>query len=236
MTGERFRLDSSGTRAHNENRSPPTGAAWGDTHLPPRGPALDETDGVAQSAALDSPTAPTAALSAGRRCACGPGEVAAPHCLCSRDPTFLGVLGTVETGEQRRQRFLRTLDTAGRILRVVDDGNATHAHVVPLHTSDIGSVLYRWTLNLAVPCRASRADACWQGYPVRWIRTVAQAPWLRLAGCPGGVRLTDDRIELEVADAFLATRGGPMEILVGPVDGGRPGARGADKTAKGVDQ
>jgi hypothetical protein len=161
--------------------------------------------------------------------------VAAPQCLCSRDPTFLGVLGMIETGEQRRQRFLRSLDSAGRILRVVGDGDATLAHVVPLHTSDIGSVLYRWTLNLAVPCRASRADACWQGYPVRWIRTVAQAPWLRLATRPGGLRLTDDSIELVVVDAFLATRGGPMEILVGPVDGGRTGARGADNTTKGAD-
>jgi hypothetical protein len=219
MTRGRLILDSSGARARNGNRRARPGEVGSDVGRAPMARALDEASGAVGLADLDVPTAPTAAVSARRVCGCGRGPTAAEHCLCSHDPTFRGVLGTVETGEQRRQRFVRTLAATNRILRAVSNDDATLAHVVPLHTSDIGSVLRRWTLNLAVPCRASAADATWQGYSVRWIRTVQQAPWLLLAARRGGVRLTDERIELEVVDVFLATRGGPMEILVGPVDG-----------------
>lgn len=235
MTRGRVFLDSSGTRARNGNRRARPRDVCSAVGSPPIARALDETSGAVRFADLDLPTAPTAAVSARRVCGCGAGPTAAAHCLCSHDPTFLGVLGMVETGEQRRQRFVRALGAADRILRAVGDDDATLAHVVPLHTSDIGSVLRRWTLNLAVPCRASVADAWWQGYPVRWIRTVQQAPWLLLAARRGGVRLMDERIELEVVDVFLATRGGPMEILVGPVHGGRSGAPGADDRTNGAD-
>jgi hypothetical protein len=235
VTRERFPLASSGARARNENRRARPGASWSAVRHEPMARALDDASDTVRSARPDVPTAPTAALPARRACACGPGEPAAADCLCSRDPTFRGVLGMIETGEQRRQRFARTLDTAGRILRVVGDDDITLADVVPLTTSDIGSVIHRWTLNLAVLCRSSAADVWWEGYPVRWIRTVEQAPWLALAARRGGLRLTDDGIELEVVDAFLATRGRPMEILVGPVDSGHSGARSAADRTEGHD-
>jgi hypothetical protein len=235
MTRGRLVLDSSGASVRNGNRRARPVDVGGAAGRRPTVRALDEPSSAVGLADLDVPTAPTAAVSGRRVCGCGPGPTAAVHCLCSHDPKFLGVLGTIETGEQRRQRFVRSLAAADRILRAVSDNDATLAHVVPLHTSDIGSVLRRWTLNLAVPCRASAADAWWQGYPVRWIRTLQQAPWLLLAARRGGVRLVDERIELAVVDVFLATRGGPMEILVGSVHGARAAAPGADERPSGTD-
>jgi hypothetical protein len=150
----------------------------------------------------------------------GPVEIVpGQYCLCGRNPVFTGVWGVVETGDQRRQRFLRKLDSAVRILRVLADDDATLAHVLPLHTSDIGSVIHRWTLNLALPARESSADAWWRGHRFQRIRRVEQAPWLDRAARRGAAACASPTAVVPGRSSMdSCARGRPVEILVGSID------------------
>jgi hypothetical protein len=185
---------------------------------PGAAPALDGGAAVPHLA-LVAPVGNTEPTRSLQGCACGrtlDEVVAGQYCLCGRNAMLTGAWAEVVLGEQRHRRFLRKLDTAVRILRVLGAGDTLLAHVLPVHAGDIGSVTHRWTLHLAVPARVSTADVWWRGYPFALIRRVPQAPWLSRAESRSGLRLTDGRTTLEIIDAFLHASGGPLEILVGP--------------------